>query len=96
MQAQGANTPLAQHLATPGTNPSFTDTNTMFICGINSPTVFQGDSQTKWVYGKLFDDDFISYMDKKVKELDDEIKSYSTLTAMNSQIRLNKEPKKEC
>ena len=61
----------------------------MFICGIYSPTLFQGDSQAKRISGELFDDEFVSCMDKTVKYLENDLKSYSTLTAANGQIRLN-------
>ena len=61
----------------------------MFMCGINIPTLFQGDSKAKYIAGEIFDDEFMSYMDNTVKELDDYFKSYSTLTTANGQIRLN-------
>ena len=59
MQEQGANPTPAQHQDRPGANPPFTVVNGMFICGINIPTLFQGDSQAKWISGELFDYDFI-------------------------------------
>ena len=89
MQSQGENPPPAQHPAMPGANIPFTVANGMFICGINIPTLFQRDSQAKQISGKLFDDDFMSCMDKTVKELGDDLKSYSTLMASNGQICLN-------
>ena len=89
MQVQGKNPPPVQHPARLGTNPPFTFANLMFICGINSPTLFQGDLQANRITGKLFDDDFMSCMNKTVKELDDDLKSYSTLIAANGQICLN-------
>ena len=45
MQEQGENTPPAHHWDRPGVNPPFTVVNVMFICGIISPTIVQGDSQ---------------------------------------------------
>ena len=89
MQAQGENPLPAQHSARPGANPPFTFANTMFICGINIPRIFQGDSQAKRISGDVFDDDYMSCMDKTVKELEYDLKSFSTLTTANSQIRLN-------
>ena len=65
-----------QHPARPGANPPFTVANVMFICGISSPTIFQGYSQAEQIYGEVFDDDFISCIDNTVKELDDNLKSY--------------------
>ena len=67
MQAQGSNPSPAQHLARPGKNPLSTVANAMFICGIDSPILFQGDSQAEWIPGKVFDNEFVSYMDKIVK-----------------------------
>ena len=67
MQEQGEKPSSAQHPARPGANPPFTVANTMFICGIASPTCFKGYSQYELIVGKLFDDDFVSCMDKTVK-----------------------------
>ena len=89
MQEQGANPLPAQHPNRPGANPPFTVANTIFICGIDSPTLNQGDSQADHIDSEVFDDDFVSCMDKKIKELDNNLKSYS-----NSQIRLNPGQKK--
>ena len=61
----------------------------MFICGINIPTLLQGDSQAERVSGKVFDDDFMPCMIKSVKELNNYLKSYSTLMVANSQILIN-------
>ena len=73
----------------PGANPPFMVANMMFICGIDSPTIFQGDSQAKRICGNVFDDDFMSCMYKAGKELYDNSESYSTLTVVNGKIRLN-------
>ena len=78
-----------QHLARSGANPIFTVGDVTFVCGISSPTLLQGDSRAKQISGEVFDDDFMSFMYKIVKELDNYLKSYSTLTAANGQIRLN-------
>ena len=61
----------------------------MFVCGINIPTLCQGDSQDDRVSGELFDYELITCMDETVKELDNDLKSYSALAAANGQIRLN-------
>ena len=66
----------------------------MFICRIDSPTLFQGDSQAERISREVFDDVFVSCMDKTVKDLDDDLESYSTLKAKNSQICLNLGQKK--
>ena len=41
MQAQGENQSAAQHPASPSANPPFTVANAMFICGIDSSTIFK-------------------------------------------------------
>ena len=89
MQAQGEKPPPSQQQDRPGSNPPFTVSNVTFICGIDSPMLFQADSQAMRISGGVFYDDLISCMDKAVKELNNDLKSYSTLTAANSQIRLN-------
>ena len=81
--------PPSQQQDRPGSNPPFTVSNVTFICGIDSPMIFQADSQAMRISGGVFYDDLISCMDKVVKELNDDLKSYSTLTAANGQIRLN-------
>ena len=73
----------------PGANQLFTVANEMFKCGINSPALFQEDSQAILIDGKVFDDDFMSCIDKTVKELGDDLKSHSTLLKSNGQICLN-------
>ena len=66
MQVQGANPPPVQHPSRPGANPLFTVGKVKFICGIIIPTLLQGDSQAKHIYGEVFDDDFMSCTDKTV------------------------------
>ena len=78
-----------EYLARPDANTHFTVTNTIFICGNYIPTLFQGNSQAERISGELFDDKFMSCIDKTVKELDNNLKSHSPLTAANSQIPLN-------
>ena len=56
---------------------------------------FQGDAQAECVVGRVFEDDFMSCMDNTVKELYENLKYYSTLTAANGQIRLNPGQKKK-
>ena len=67
MKSQGAYPPPAQQPARPGTNPPFKVAKEMFICGIDIPTLFQGDSKAEQISGEIFDDEFMSYMDKTVK-----------------------------
>ena len=67
MHSQGSNPPTEQHPDRPGANPLFTVTNAMFICGIDSPMLFQGDSQAERIAGEVFDDAFLSCVYKTVK-----------------------------
>ena len=67
MQLQGANPSPAQHQARPGANTPFAVANAMFIYGIDSPTLFQRDSQAEQITGEVFDDYFVSCLDKTVK-----------------------------
>ena len=57
----------SQQPARTGANPPFTVTNAMFICGIDSLTLFQGDSQAKRIFREVSDNEFVSCMDKSVK-----------------------------
>ena len=66
MLAQVGNLPTVQHPARPGSNPPFTVADMMFICGIDIPTLLKSDSQAERIACKIFDDDFISCMDKTV------------------------------
>ena len=67
MQTKVANLPPAQHLARPGANPFLMVSNMMFMCGVNTPMIFQRDSQAKQITGEVFDCDFMSCMDNTVK-----------------------------
>ena len=49
----------------PGVNQPFIDANVILLCGINSPTLFNGDAQAKQIVVEVFDDDFISCMENK-------------------------------
>ena len=75
-------------MAAPGANPPFTFANAMFDCGITDDVLFDGNTKASRIYNELFDDDFMSCMDKTYVELDDNLKSYSTLTATHGQISL--------
>ena len=94
MQVQGANKPPVQHLARPSANTLFMAGNATYICGINSSTLLQRDSQAERIAGEVFNDEFMSCMDKAVKKLENDLKSYSALMASNGQIRLNTGQKK--
>ena len=62
--------------------------NAIILCEVNDATVFNGATKAERIVDDVFDDDFQSCMDKKIKELDEDLKSYSALTIGNGQIRL--------
>ena len=74
-------------MAAPGANTPFTLANTMSYCGIM-------DTKASRIATELFDEDFTSCMDKTYVEVDNYLKSYSTLTAAHGQIRLTPGHKK--
>ena len=58
------------------------------LCGIsNVGPVFNGDSPAERVSADIFADDFMTCMDKTFSELDEDWKTYSSLTAANRQLR---------
>ena len=81
-------------MAAPGANPTFMLAKSMFDCGITDAALFDSDTKAKSISTKIFDDDFMSCMDKTYVDLDNDLKSYSTLTAAHSQISLTPGHKK--
>ena len=57
-------------------------------CGVNTLIQFNGATQAERISSEIFDDDFMSCMDKTMDELMTDLKSYSALTVANGQIRL--------
>ena len=84
----------APHPAAPLGAPPYTVANAIFICGVNNRVLFNGTTQAERIVGEIFDDDFESCIDKTMKELDEDLKSYSSLTVANGQIRLNPSQRK--
>ena len=72
----------------PGTNPPFTLASAMFDCGTTDAALFDGDTKSTRIYTELFNDNFTLCMDKTYVEIDDDLKSYSTLTAAHGKIRI--------
>ena len=66
----------------------FTVFNAMVACGIDNNTMFNGATACERIATEIFDDDFLSCLDKTYSELDDSLKDYSALTVANGQIRL--------
>ena len=66
----------------------------IFTCGVTDPALFNGNTQAQRIAGELFDDDFEACIDKTMSEIDEDMKSYSSLTMANGQIRLSPGQKK--
>ena len=81
-------------MAAPGANPPFKLLNAMFNYGITDAVLFDGDAKVSRIATELFDNNFTPCMDNTYVQLDDDLKSYSTLTAAHGQIRLTPGHKK--
>ena len=60
----------------------------IIACGVIDPILFNGSTKAERIALEIFDDDFYSYMDKNINELDEDLKSYSALTVNNGQISI--------
>ena len=68
--------------------PVYTVFDAMVLSGANDGDSFQGRSSAQRIATDIFEDDFNTSMDKTYKDLDDDLKMFSSLTAMQGQIRL--------
>ena len=66
----------------------------IILCGVNDNVLFNGATRAQRISSEVFDDEFESCLDKTFKEFKDDMKSYSNLTVINGQIRLNPAQKK--
>ena len=74
--------------AAPAQLPVFTIRDAMIACGMDDVHLFDGETQAQRFATEVFDNDFTACMDKTFEELDDDFKSYSTLTIADGQVRL--------
>ena len=81
-------------MAAPGAFPPFTLAYAIFNCGIMDAVLFDSDTKASRIATEIFDNDFTSCMDKTYVELDDDLNSYSTLTAAHGQNRITPGHKK--
>ena len=58
-------------------------------CGVDNATRFNGDTAVERIATEIFDNDFMSCIDKDVSELEDDFKTYFGLTVNQGQIRLH-------
>ena len=68
--------------------PIFTVYDTMIAAGVNDTDNFNGQSSAERFAKDLFNNNFEDCMDKTFKDLGDDLKSFSTLTMAQGQIRL--------
>ena len=61
----------------------------MVACGVDNAIRFNGDTAAERIATEIFDNDFMSCLDKDVSELEDDFKTYSGLTVNQGQIRLH-------
>ena len=62
--------------------PVFTVFDAMVLSGANDADDVQGRSSAQRIATDIFEDDFNTSMDKTYKDLDDDLKMCSSLTAM--------------
>jgi len=72
----------------------FTIHDAMIACGVDNVGLFQSLTQAQRLAADLFDNEFMSCMDKRFDEVDEDLKTYSSLTAQQGQIRLTSGVKK--
>ena len=60
----------------------------MILCGTDNHVQFNGHTAAQRIAVDIFDDDFMSRIDKDINDLEDDLKSYSSLTITQGQIRL--------
>ena len=67
----------------------FTVRDGMISCGISDVLMFQGESQAQRIADGIFSNDFNSVIDINIKELPEDYKAYSSLTATQGKIMVN-------
>ena len=65
---------------------AFTVLDAIIACGVDNAIQHNGNTAAERIATDIFNDDFQTCMDKDLKELDDDLKSYSTLTVAQGQI----------
>ena len=68
--------------------PLFDVHDAMVLCGVDDTVLFAGSTAAQRLATEMFDDEFISTMDKTFEELDEDFKTWSGLTVNQGQIRL--------
>ena len=73
---------------------TFMISDALIACGVDDVTLYDGEPAAARLANDIFDNDFSACMDKTSKDLDDDLKAYSTKTLANVQIRINPGTKK--
>ena len=66
----------------------YTVLDAIIACGVDNNALFDGHTAAQRIATDLFDDSYVSTMDKTWEELDTDFKSYTNLTQHQGQIRL--------
>ena len=64
-------------------------------CGVNNAIMFNGDTAAQRIADEIFDNDFFSCIDKDIDEVEEDFKTYSSLTVNQGQIRLHPGTKRQ-
>ena len=67
---------------------TYTIVDAMVACGVDNAVRFNGNTAAERIAAEVFDDDFMSCIDKDISDLEDDFKTYSVLTVNQGQIRL--------
>ena len=66
----------------------YTVLNSMVLCGVDNVIQFAGETAAERIATQIFANDFYTCMDKSMRVLDVDFKSYSELTIAEGRIRL--------
>ena len=72
----------------PPNPPTYTVLEAVIACGVDNNAMFDGNTAAERIATDLFDDSYVTAMDKTWEELDTDFKSYTDLTQHQGQIRL--------
>ena len=74
--------------------PALTVLDTIVVCGVNNAAHFHGQTPAQRILQDCFGDSFNAVMELTYEEIETDLKSYSTLTVANGQIRLDPRTKR--
>ena len=66
----------------------------LVLCGVSDVVDWNHQTEAQRIASDLFDEEFQSFMNKKISALDEDWKTYSSVTQANGQIRLLPRAKK--